>query len=301
MLKRVQHDINGLHTKVEIMEIKQITDLIENFAPLELQEAWDCSGFQIGGKCNDLKEIRKILLCVSVTQDIINQAVEGNFDMIIAHHPLFFIPFEFNKNIPIYSAHTNLDKAEGGTTDTMIEDLEIPLTQISGTRSSRRNFSLSSGQADTLPSKARKLALKEICRKGRGSQLNENVQKIGDFLRLVTLEDEMYLDDFVKLLKDKLNIENLRVVNNLKKEKIHRIAFCAGSGADLSGEAENAKADAFVTGDVKYHQALESNVIIIDVGHFESERLVLKKIKKILEPLNLQVLEADEKSPFINY
>lgn len=235
------------------MEIKKITDLIENFAPLEFQEAWDCCGFQIDfGQ----REIKKILLCLSVTQDIINQAVVGNFDMIIAHHPLFFIPFKFNKNIPIYSAHTNLDKAEGGTTDTLIEVVGL--------------------------SEAQKIA-------------------VGDFLRLVEFKEQIQLEDFVKLLKEKLNIENLRVVNNLNQTKISIIAFCAGSGAEFLQEAEKAKADAFVTGDVKYHTALESNVIIIDAGHFESERPVLKTIKKILEPLNLEVVEADEKSPFINY
>lgn len=259
------------------MQIKKIIDLIENFAPLELQEVWDFCGWQVSfdvendakskvqrakchcEACNDeaiQKNIKKILLCVSVTKDIINQAVNGNFDMIIAHHPLFFIPFEFNKNIPIYSAHTNLDKTEGGTTDTMIEDLEL-----------------------------------------------SGAQKIseGDFLRLVQIKEPIQLEDFVKLLKDKLNIKNLRVVNNFNTTKISRIAFCAGSGADFLQDAQKAKADAFVTGDVKYHTALESNVIIIDAGHFESERPVLKKIKKILEPLNLEVVEADEKSPFINY
>lgn len=246
------------------MEMKRITDLIENFAPLELQEAWDCSGWQISfgveidAKCKvqNAKGSNKILLCMSVTQDIINQAVAGNFDLIISHHPLFFTPFEFNKNIPIYSAHTNLDKAKGGTTDTLIEVLEL-----------------------------------------------DGAQKIaeGDFLRLVEIKEPIQLEYFIKLLKEKLNIENLRVVNNLNATKLSKIAFCAGSGADFLQAAENAKAEAIVTGDVKYHQALESNVIIIDVGHFESERPVLKTIKKILAPLNLEVMEADEKSPFINY
>ena len=237
------------------MEINNIIDLIENFAPLELQEGWDNCGFQV-----DLgeKDVKKILLCVSVTQDIINQAVEGNFDLIISHHPLFFVPFEFNKNIPIYSAHTNLDKADGGTTDTMIEVLGF-------------------------------------------SRVQKGIQKVGDFLRLVDLKEEILLDDFVQLIKDKLNIQNIRVVNNLNKTEFSKIAFCAGSGADFIGEADKVGTQVFVTGDVKYHQALESNVIIIDVGHFESERPVLKTIKKILVPLNLEVMDADEKSPFINY
>lgn len=232
------------------MKIKIITDLIENFAPLELQESWDSSGWQV----YFYNDVKRVLLCLSVTQDIINQAVEKNFDMIISHHPLFYIPFEFNKNIPIYSAHTNLDKADGGTTDTLIEVLGF-----------------------------------------------NNIQKIGDFLRVIEVDEDIELDDFIKLIKNKLNMSNVRVVNNLNKQKINKIAFCAGSGADFLGEAEKIGSQVFVTGDVKYHQALDSNAIIIDVGHFESEIPVLKTIKKLLKPLDIEVVEAYEKSPFINY
>lgn len=240
------------------MEVEKIVQIMESFAPLELQESWDNCGYQIWSKCDDQKDVKKILLCLSVTQDIINQAVEKNCDIIISHHPLFFTPFEFDKGIPIYSAHTNLDKADGGTTDTLIEVLGFDKAQ------------------------------KEIC-------------KIGDFLRLINLEKEITLNDFVSLLKTKLNIKTLRVVNNLDKQKINKIAFCAGSGIDFLGEAQINHADVFVTGDVKYHNALDSNVIIIDVGHFESEHLILKKIKTLLEPLNIEVMEANEKSPFIDY
>ena len=233
------------------MDINKITDIIENFAPLELQEAWDCSGFLI-----DLgeKDINKVLLCLSVTENIVNQAVEKKCDMIISHHPLFSMPVTFNKGISIYAVHTNLDKTDGGTTDTLIELIG--------------------------------------CAKA---------QKIGDFLRLYQLEEEISLDNFVQLLKEKLNLETIRVVNNFDKQKIKKITFCAGSGADFLSEAQRVDADVIVTGDVKYHCALDSNVIIIDIGHFESERPVLEKIKKLLQPLNLEVLIADEKSPFIIY
>ena len=108
------------------MQINQIVETIENFAPLDTQESWDYSGFQLD---LDKREVQKILLCLSVTQNIINQAVKFDCDMIISHHPLFFIPFEFNKNIPIYSAHTNLDKAYGGTTDALIELLGFSKAQ----------------------------------------------------------------------------------------------------------------------------------------------------------------------------
>lgn len=234
------------------MQRKNIIEIIENFAPLETQEVWDCSGLIIDAKA----EINKILLCLSVTENIINQAAENNCDMIISHHPLFSVPLNFNKGISIYCAHTNLDKADGGTTDTVIELLGFD-------------------DGQKIPNSS------------------------NSFLRLVKLDKKMPLDNFINLLKSKLNLSNIKIVNNLKKKSIKTIAFCAGSGMDLISEAKSA--DIFVTGDVKYHPALESNVIIADVGHFESEFPVLKKIKKLLEGLNLEVIIADEKSPFINY
>lgn len=235
------------------METTRIIDLIQDLAPLETQEGWDCSGYQLDF---GIKEIQKILLCVSVTENVLNQAIKGNYDLIIAHHPMFFIPFEFNKNIPIYSAHTNLDKAIGGTTDTLIDLLDFD---------------------------------------------SNEAQKIGDFLRLVKLEEELNIKDFINLLKEKLKLETLRVVNNLQKNLIQKIAFCAGSGADFLDLAQYMGADMLVTGDLKYHTALDSRVIIADIGHFESERPVLGKIKKLLSNLEVEVDIADEKSPFITY
>lgn len=245
------------------MEAIQIINVLENFAPLETQEDWDCSGFIVDAN----EEVNKVLLCISVTENIINQAVEKNCDMIISHHPLFSVPLNFNKGISIYCAHTNLDKAEGGTTDTLIELFY------------GNNLS---PHPNPHPSR------------GEGT-----IQKSGDFLRLVELNNEMPLEDFINLLKSKLNLSNIRIVNNLNKKFVKTIAFCAGSGMDLISEAKDA--DVFVTGDVKYHQALESNVIIADVGHFESEFPVLNKIKSLLEGLNFEVVIADEKSPFITY
>lgn len=230
------------------MKTLDIINIIENFAPIETQEDWDCSGFIIDVK----KDVNKILLCLSVTENIINQAVEKNCDMIISHHPLFNVPLNYNKGISIYCAHTNLDKADGGTTDTLINLLGF--------------------------SKA---------------------QKVGEFLRLIKLDEKISLDEFAALLKTKLNLKNLKIVNNINKQYIKKISFCSGSGMDLITEAKDT--DIFVTGDVKYHPALESNVIIADVGHFESEYPVLKKIKKLLGVLNIEVVIADEKSPFINY
>lgn len=95
------------------MDKKEIIQKIEQFAPPELAESWDCSGWLVQ---TQNKEISKIILSLTVTQDIVNQALKNNCDMIISHHPLFFVPIEFKK-IDIYCAHTNLDRTNGGTTD----------------------------------------------------------------------------------------------------------------------------------------------------------------------------------------
>ncbi|HIS37604.1 TPA: Nif3-like dinuclear metal center hexameric protein, partial [Candidatus Scatousia excrementigallinarum] len=75
-----------------------------------------------------------------------------------------------------------------------------------------------------------------------------------------------------------------------------KIAFCAGSGSDFIHEAAEHNADALVTGDVKFHTALESPIVLFDIGHFESEILVLDIFKSLLQ--NVETIKANEKNPF---
>ena len=103
----------------------EIVKRLEEFAPPELAEDWDCSGWIAE---TNKKEIHKIMLCLTVTEDIIRQAKAQNYDMIISHHPLFYVPTEW-KNIDIYCAHTNLDRTNGGTTDTLIKTLSLEISQ----------------------------------------------------------------------------------------------------------------------------------------------------------------------------
>lgn len=219
----------------------EIVKRLEEFAPPELAEDWDCSGWIAE---TNKKEIHKIMLCLTVTEDIIRQAKAQNCDMIISHHPLFFVPTEW-KNIDIYSAHTNLDRTNGGTTDTLIKTLGLDVSQT------------------------------------------------GDFLRYV--EKTLTLEELKKLL---LKISpNLRYVNNKKVKTLNKIAFCAGSGSEFIQEAYENGADALVTGDIKFHTALDSPIVLFDIGHFESEILVLQVFEKLLA--DVETIRADEKSPFI--
>lgn len=225
----------------------EIIKRIEKFAPPELAEKWDCSGWVVETENQD---IQKIMLCLTVTDDVVRQAREQNCDMIVSHHPLFNVSIKY-KNIDIYCAHTNLDRAKGGTTDTLIKTL---------------------GLAKFI-----------VANSDEG------------FVRYINYETS--LQDFVKRLK-KIS-PHLRYVNNKGVTQLKRIAFCAGSGTEFIQEAFENGADALVTGDLKFHTALDSPIVVFDIGHFESEVLVLSVFEQIIGN-GIGFVYAKEKSPFIS-
>ena len=87
---------------------------------------------------------------------------------------------------------------------------------------------------------------------------------------------------------------HLRIVNNKKVRTIKTIGFCAGSGSEF---IKDTPCDAFVTGDIKYHTAIESNKVIYDIGHFESEILSVELLKTLSATGENGVI-AYEESPF---
>ena len=67
---------------------KQIND----FAPYNTAEKWDCSGWIVD---NSKKSVEKVMLCLTVTDDIVEQAKKSGCDLILSHHPLFFVPLKY--------------------------------------------------------------------------------------------------------------------------------------------------------------------------------------------------------------
>ena len=236
----------------------QIIKALEEYAPLELAESWDNSGWQIFyGNDNT----SKVLVCLSVTDDVVMQAIELGCNLIISHHPVIFNPLKVIKDakiinaiqrgIQIYSLHTNCDKTNYGTSDLM----------------------------------AMKLNLKKVA-------------ILNDFVRVGLAPQELRLDELVSLLKLSFNVEKIKFVNNGNKSIIKTIAVCAGSGASFIPEIEKYNIDAYVTSEIKYHDALDSKrVALFDIGHFESEKPFVEQIKYILESQKekVDVIIANEK------
>ena len=115
---------------------------------------------------------------------------------------------------------------------------------------------------------------------------------------LLYADVNLSFDELCVSVKDKFKLETLRVVKAQKNECIGRLAFCTGSGGDLIGEV---RADVFLTGDIKYHQALEAahnNLNLIDIGHFESERYFGESLAKYLQNLAIPTIISNSKNPF---
>jgi len=100
----------------------------------------------------------------------------------------------------------------------------------------------------------------------------------------------------LKDLKEKLNLPTLKVVG--KKENITSIALCTGAGASLMDEV---KADCFLTGDIKYHdamKALSEDLMMVDIGHYESEKFFAQIMLDELKVLPILAIIANSKNPF---
>lgn len=124
------------------MRIKEIIQIIEQLAPLPLQESFDNSGVQVG----DInREATGALLCIDVTENVIEEAISLGCNLIISHHPLAFKSFKsltgrtyvercmmqaIKNDIVIYAAHTNLDNAQNGVNFKLAEMLELQNVKI---------------------------------------------------------------------------------------------------------------------------------------------------------------------------
>lgn len=256
------------------MKLKSIIDYMENWAPDRLIDSWDNTGFQIG---NPQKEIKNILIALDLDKYTLEKAIEGNFDLIITHHPLIFKPLksivsvnpsenliiELIKNdIAVYNAHTNLDLAIGGVSHALADRLNI------------KNA----------------ISLREMSKEVKnGKTLVYGYGRIGYI-------EPIQLKDFIKDIKNALHIEDL-ILYGQRDRNIKKVAVCGGSGSDFIKDAYLGGADVYITGDIKYHEAqyaYERGLSLIDVGHFHSEKVILPVIKRYLEeefkPLNIEVI-----------
>ena len=113
--------------------------------------------------------------------------------------------------------------------------------------------------------------------------LHKNHQKIGSGM-IGNLENPMQIDEFLKFVKKQMQTNCIRHTKTVKKE-VQKIAVCGGSGGFLLANAKQMQADVFITADFKYHEFFdaENELVIADIGHYESEQFTKELIQDILK------------------
>lgn len=257
---------------------------IDAYAPFRLAEKWDHCGLQVG---NPHAEVDRVLVALDVSSRTIEEATRLRCQAVVTHHPLIFRPMaairedEFpgvlvsrviRGHLNLIAAHTNLDIAREGTNDRL-----CALMGLQGTVSLGAG---ASGDADGAPL---------------------GIGRVGSLRQAVPLLD------LARRLGGALGGVKVKVVGDPERS-IQRIAVCTGSGGSLLELALSEGVDAYVTGDIKYHEgqrAVEEGLALLDVGHFASEHIIVHPLAEYLlkcsleQEANLEVLESTvESDPF---
>lgn len=98
------------------------------------------------------------------------------------------------------------------------------------------------------------------------------------------LPKDLKKNDFLNLVKKSFNLQAYKFVDTKEDKPIKKVALCGGSGSFLLNDAMKSKADVFITSDFKYHQFFdtEGEILLLDIGHFESERYTIELIVEYL-------------------
>lgn len=260
--------------------VKDIYTLIDEKAPFSMQMSFDNAGFLIG---RSMAQVSRVMIALDITKSVIEEAVEHKVDLIVTHHPIIFNKLSaitddspngeliislIEHNLAVISAHTNLDKVNGGVNTVLAERIAL---------------------INTIP-----LELDGVDDNGEPF----GVGRVGE-----RSNGETTLHAFISELKQALDLEGLRVSDAGKPVK--RVAVGGGSCGSMLALVKNAQCDTFITGDVKHDVYLEAKhlgINLIDAGHFKTEVLVCNTLKSWITsafPCVDVMISREEKEAFI--
>ena len=260
------------------MKARQVLDALEQYAPLPLQDSFDNAGLQIG--LTEEQEVTGALLCLDVTEAVVDEALQRGCNLIIAHHPLLFhglksitgrsyvercVVKAIQHGVGIYAAHTNLDNALGGVNYRIAARIGL------------ENLSFLEEKSMAVPAGA---------------------SVIGD------LPASEEVGSFLLRLKSLFGIHCIGF-NNFSSREVRSIALCGGAGGFLLAKAIEAGADAFLTGEMRYHDYFghDDDVLIAEMGHYESEQYTCDIFEEVLKAQfpELKIVKTSLNTNPINY
>lgn len=259
--------------------VKEVFDFLSRYAPTALAEEWDNVGLQVGRM---REKVRGILVSLDVTGEVLQEAEKKKANLLITHHPLFFRP---------------LKKMDDSTVSMRLtrEAIERKINVLSF----HTNLdSTREGLNDLLARTLKLQRLKPLIPSKTSSKAG--LGRVGHF-------KETSLKVFTAFVARVLSLKNFRYVGE-PDHPIRTVAVMTGSGGDFFREAKKAGADVLVTGDVKYHAALDAlaeGIAVIDIGHFAGEigmiHLVAEKLRGwfLQKRISLNIFESKvQEDPF---
>jgi dinuclear metal center YbgI/SA1388 family protein len=253
------------------MKIADLITWFEEWANPAWSESWDNCGWQV--EPGVLQVEARVLVCLTPTLAVMEEAIALGANLIFAHHPLIFNPpkslrtgeaigemvrLAFIHNIGIYSAHTNFDQVNDGTADVLAQILNLQaVSPIVPTQSD-----LGYGRVGMLASP---LSLRELLTKIQA-----------------------------QLQPPKLIFSPVADL----QQQISKVAVLGGSGAGFISAVVKTQAQVYLTSDCKFHQFQESRdqgLILVDVGHYASERPACDRLVKKFQSLHLNWVQLSQK------
>jgi len=233
-----------------MIKVQDICTLLEDFAPLAYQEPYDNAGLILGKP--DM-QLTGVLVCLDVSESVIDEALGLGFNMIVSHHPLIFkgiktltgnghvegcIIKSIKNDLAIYSGHTNVDSVIDGVNGKIAE----------------------------------KLGLRNICILAPENSESGIYEQHG-FGIVGELEKQMDENEFLNFVKAVLNCKYLRH-SSLIGKPIIKVAVCGGSGSEYLVNAKKEGATVFLTGESRFHEYFTEGmgIMLVDAGHYETEQ-----------------------------
>ena len=223
-------------------KVKDVAAVIEEFAPLSIQEKWDNSGLCVGSPD---ASVTSVLLGLDCTVELVDEAIACGADMIVTHHPLIFSGLKkispddmvgeavikaIKAGISIYAAHTNADKVIAGVSGAMAVKLGLQNVEV-------------------------------LSEEGEGTGLGV----VGEFPQAMTA------GNVVEMVKERFGLEVVKTSKPIEG-LIKKVAMCGGSGGSLIAAAKASGAQLYLSGDISYHNFFTSEgFMLMDIGHYESE------------------------------
>lgn len=265
------------------MTLTDVISAIEAVAPLGISAPWDKSGLQVASVRED---VRHMAVCLDPTPAAVSRALKMGADMVLSHHPLSMKPYFadaegavtqvlrllMRADVPLYAAHTSLDANPDGPVGWFAREIGLEQCQV---LEATAPFPL-------------------LQTENTGESRSEQKPRMAGFGLVGVAPHPVHLDQVLELLATPA-----RLCGELPPV-LRRVAVCPGSGASLAKAAAQAGAQLLITGDVKYHDALEAPLPILDVGHFVLEEGMMRRFAQYLDQAlpTLQVTFLPSLSPF---